>query len=110
MVTNGSGDYLFQGLKPGGYIVKVTAPASAPLSSTADNNIDGDDNGIQASSGADAVSPLIVLTAGTEPSNGTGANDEKDAGANTTGDNQDDVDTARCKLLFLANLGVIKIS
>ena len=96
IVTDGNGDYLFSGLKPGSYIVKVTPPASAPLSSTeigsssADNNIDGDDNGIQASSGAETESPVIVLGIGAEPINGSGANDEKDAGANTTGDEQDD--------------------
>ncbi|HFD13005.1 MAG TPA: hypothetical protein ENJ32_11150, partial [Crenotrichaceae bacterium] len=66
VVTDAAGDYLFTGLASGSYIVKATPVAAAPLSSTdigsttADNDIDGDDNGTQAAPGDDAISPLIA--------------------------------------------------
>jgi len=50
--TDSNGHYLFEELMPGDYQVRVpTAPRDAPTSSTptstADDNVDGDDNGTQ---------------------------------------------------------------
>ncbi|MEB8433490.1 carboxypeptidase regulatory-like domain-containing protein [Cocleimonas sp. KMM 6892] len=94
--TDSEGDYLFSDLIPGSYFVYIpTPPVLAPLSSIdiassgADNQIDGDDNGQQVASGGPVQSPVIVLTSGGEPVDGTGANSEKDAGTNLTGKLQD---------------------
>ena len=75
MTTDANGDYYFSHLLPGSYVVGVTPAAFAPLSSTptdiADNQQDGDDNGIQSTSGSETKSPVITLKAGTEPLNAT---------------------------------------
>ncbi len=71
ITTNSTGDYIFSGLAPGNYIVGVTPPSTHPTSSTptatTDNQTDGNDDGTQASSGAEAFSPTIALTPGAEP-------------------------------------------
>ncbi len=96
--TDANGDYHFEGLAEGDYVVYIpTPPASAPTSSsvtsTTDDNVDGDNNGSQpGGSGTPVTSPVITLSAGNEPVNGSGANDEADQGANTTGYKQDDAD------------------
>jgi len=68
--TSGNGNYLFTGLPAGNYVVYIpTPPASASLSSpvtdTADNGEDDDDNGIQPGGTGTAVSsPIIALSGG----------------------------------------------
>jgi len=71
--TDPDGNYYFGNLLEGQYVVGVAAPADAPHSSTdiatssADNQTDGDDNGIQANPGDEAFSPTIALTVNGEP-------------------------------------------
>ncbi|MEO0016984.1 MAG: hypothetical protein RLZZ522_267, partial [Verrucomicrobiota bacterium] len=74
--TSGGGLYQFSNVPAGNYVVYLPAGnfvsggalASAPLSSTItvaiDNTTDNDDNGIQTSTGAAVISPVIALTAG----------------------------------------------
>lgn len=94
VTTDANGNYLFEHLPKGSYVVGVTPPPNAPTSSTdigtsgGDNQTDGDDNGIQTNSGEEAKSPVIALYPGTEPANGV----EHNVGPDTTGDNQDDGD------------------
>ncbi len=70
--TDTNGNYLFTGLAPGDYRVGMNAPTAYPTSSTdiatstADNDTDLDDNGIQTASGAPVLSPVITLTSGIE--------------------------------------------
>ncbi len=92
MQTNASGNYFFSNLSPGNYVVGVIAPASAPTSSTdiattnADNQVDGDDNGVQANSGDEAKSPIINLQFGAEPQNEAGQGGNQDVAADAAGD------------------------
>lgn len=73
--TGTIGNYFFSGLTPGNYQVRIpTPPATATLSSTVttttDNQVDNDDNGIQTGgAGTSTISPLINLTPGAEPLN-----------------------------------------
>ena len=79
--TDNDGNYFFDNLSEGDYYVSIPqsnfAPGGAleatPLSSSntdnADNQEDGDDNGIQANSGDATNSPVINLTANNEPDN-----------------------------------------
>ncbi len=94
-VTDAAGNYLFNGLEPGDYVVYIPVPpAAAPMASSvvdpADNQEDGDSNGIQGALGGAVTSPVINLAYLAEPVNGGGANDEKDTGPDTTGAGQDD--------------------
>jgi uncharacterized repeat protein (TIGR01451 family) len=79
-VTGGGGFYNFANLAPGRYFVYIpTPPAAYPTSSYAtgesDDGVDNDDNGVQATTGAPVISPVIVLTSGGEPlHDGDGAN------------------------------------
>lgn len=91
--TNATGDYFFNGLVPGNYLVRIpTPPATATLSSapavtdTADNQQDNDDNGTQ-TGGAGGVtdSPIISLLPDAEPIN-TGT----ETGQANTQDDADD--------------------
>jgi uncharacterized repeat protein (TIGR01451 family) len=71
-VTSDGGIYQFINLTPGQYFVHIPQPPAAyPTSSTpttaADNQVDNDDNGIQATTWASVTSPLITLTSGGEP-------------------------------------------
>ncbi len=77
--TNGSGVYRFDDLLPGRYIVGVTPPAPAsgsPYVSTEgaaqsvdpNNNVNNDDNGIL-TVGNETRSGVIIMAAGTEPTN-----------------------------------------
>ena len=64
--TDTNGNYLFDSLLVGNYIVGITPPASTPTSSTPtvsiDNNVDNDDNGTQTvPSGSEIFSPSIEL-------------------------------------------------
>ena len=75
LVAGSIGNYFFNGLQPGNYQVRIpTPPATATLSSTVttttDNQVDNDDNGIQTGgAGGSTISPLINLAPGTEPLN-----------------------------------------
>ena len=67
--TSGGGLYSFTDLVPGSYIVKIaTPPAEYPSSSTgadtADNQVDNNDNGIQAVKGSAITSPIIAIVSG----------------------------------------------
>jgi len=94
VVTGASGGYFFQGLQPGDYRVVInTPPAAAPLSSTdtttsgADNQVDGDDNGLQpAGSGTIVRSPLINLDVDDETSTEAAPGGGQDNGADSFGD------------------------
>jgi LPXTG-site transpeptidase (sortase) family protein len=94
-ITDTNGDYFFDGLSAGSYIVYIpTPPASAPLSSnpgvtdTNDNSEDGDDNGSQVASGQPVVSPVITLTIGgetiNEPNQGGTQDNANDANGDMT--------------------------
>ena len=71
--TDAAGDYFFPGLPPGRYYVRIPVPpAAAPISSTptsiSDDQIDGDDNGVQpGGSGTEVLSPVIDLSDNVEP-------------------------------------------
>jgi hypothetical protein len=84
VVTDASGNYLFENLPEGNYQVVVPTPdPSAQVSSTGQNTtdgLDGTDDGAQASPGGPTSSPVTNLTGGTEP---TGASE------NYQGGNQD---------------------
>lgn len=72
--TGTDGLYSFTGLSAGKYYVRVTPPITHPrrssTSSSADNGVDNDNNGIyQSSAGAAVYSPVITLSALTEPGN-----------------------------------------
>ncbi len=91
-LTDADGNYLFDNLLPGDYYVVVpTAPTAAPLSSNntgiaftetdPDDNLDNDDEGVQAGgSGAGTRSGTVTLALGDEPVNGAGAGAETDQG------------------------------
>ncbi len=90
-MTDMNGNYLFDSLLVGKYIVSVIPTASYQLSSTstpttvayeADSEVDNNDNGIQSAAGAEIFSTTIDLTVDGEPTE-TGAN---------PGATQDDVD------------------
>jgi hypothetical protein len=92
--TDANGTYYFDNVNPGSYFVGVTPAVDAPTSSpdtantAGDNQIDGDDNGIQTTSGAEARSPMITLVAGTEPDDTveTFIGGDQDNGADADGD------------------------
>jgi uncharacterized repeat protein (TIGR01451 family) len=94
-VTDANGDYFFGDLPEGFYYTKInTPPAAYPLSSTdiasssADNQTDNDDNGLQpGGAGTQVMSPLISLIAGSEPTFATGetAQGSSQDGANNSG-------------------------
>ncbi|MEZ4615165.1 MAG: SdrD B-like domain-containing protein [Caldilineaceae bacterium] len=99
--TDADGIYVFPDLIPGGnYQVVIPATNFAPggalefiatssdNTATTDNQVDEDDNGIQASAGLTVTSPLVSLTVDTEPVDGSGETDETGRGANL--DNGDD--------------------
>ena len=87
--TNAAGDYFFDELKSGKYIVGVKAPDDAPLSSTGagtDDQTDSDDNGIQANSGEEAKSMPIELKVGQEPTGESGQGGTQDDAVDSNGD------------------------
>ncbi|MEM8584923.1 MAG: SdrD B-like domain-containing protein, partial [Bacteroidota bacterium] len=95
--TDENGDYFFGGLAEGKYIVSVPfAPEEFPASSDniatseADNQTDNDDNGTQNITTDAFDSPIIMLMLDTEPTNGTGPNDEGGSGADQDGAVDDD--------------------
>ncbi len=96
IITNATGNYQFTNLDSGKYKVGVTPPTTGPdvafttssqdISSTTmpDNNIDGDDNGIQTGPNLEALSNLIELTPEAEPT--------EVSNADIGGEEQDDAD------------------
>ena len=94
--TDADGSYFFGNLPAGDYIVEFTPPASLPVSSTptntADDQTDGDDNGIQQDTNGDGLtdgvisSPVITLAPGTEPVGEPGKNGGKDSADDANGD------------------------
>jgi len=89
--TDSNGHYLFEELMPGDYQVRVpTAPSDAPTSSTptstADDNVDGDDNGTQSTAGGASTSPMITLTADGEPTGEPVQGGAQDAADDDNGD------------------------
>jgi len=67
VLTDAMGLYLFSDLVPGDYYVSIpTPPADAQMSSTptsmVDDDVDGDDNGIQAVTGGVVTSAVFTLT------------------------------------------------
>ena len=89
-LTQAMGDYFFDGLSPGNYVVGADPSDEFPLSSTdvagsgsedPENNIDGDDNGVftdltqtdMMPEPGDAVfSGILMLSGGMEPTDGAG--------------------------------------
>ncbi|MEN3943514.1 putative Ig domain-containing protein [Prosthecobacter sp. SYSU 5D2] len=77
--TDQRGAYYFSGQAPGRYQVKIPAinfseglplagsGFSTPITSEEDNQVDNDDNGIQAEAYSETVSPIITLAPGAEP-------------------------------------------
>ncbi|MEZ4988480.1 MAG: SdrD B-like domain-containing protein, partial [Saprospiraceae bacterium] len=100
ILTTGAGDYFFQNLPPGNYVVQIPASNFASgevldviaISSTptdlADNEEDGDDNGDQpAGAGTVVSSPLISLgEADGEPTSESGQGGTQDDGDDESGD------------------------
>ena len=94
--TDNNGDYFFENLPEGNYIVQFTPPASMPVSSTntdtADNQQDGDDNGIQQDTNGDGqtdgliTSPVIALFEDSEPTNESFQGGNQDSGDDNNGD------------------------
>ncbi|MEZ4675057.1 MAG: SdrD B-like domain-containing protein [Caldilineaceae bacterium] len=71
-VTDENGNYLFENLEPGAYIVYIpTPPQQYPVSTVPtdgnDNGEDNDDNGAQDQRGQPVRSPVIDLQVGMEP-------------------------------------------
>ncbi|MCB0649633.1 MAG: carboxypeptidase regulatory-like domain-containing protein, partial [Saprospiraceae bacterium] len=67
-ITDADGNYFFDSLSPGTYVVGVVAPADAQTASTpvgGDDDVDGDNNGNPVVMGISQSTP-IVLTAGGE--------------------------------------------
>lgn len=74
--TSGGGFYQFDGVPAGVYVVYLPAsnfgtgralessPLSSTITSTTDDGIDHDDNGIQTTGGAAVISPVITLSGG----------------------------------------------
>ncbi|OAV43052.1 hypothetical protein A3850_000410 [Lewinella sp. 4G2] len=90
-VTMDGGLYEFDTLAPGDYIVAVVPPDTANLSSngpgesTADDQSDNNDNGIQEMAGDTVFSAAINLTVGEEPTGEAGPGGDQDSD-----DDQDD--------------------
>jgi SdrD B-like domain/PKD domain len=91
--TNASGIYSFTGLVPNNYLVFVTIPAGyAPVTTNGgdpDNNIDNDNNGVDATSfPGSVISNAVTLALTTEPTNdgdGNNGNQTVDFGFRGTG-------------------------
>ncbi|MBK9106237.1 MAG: HYR domain-containing protein [Saprospiraceae bacterium] len=71
-LTDANGDYYFDGLVEGKYIIGIDPPAtlsgsSTPTGGQADNQVDNNDNGAQDAPGDEIFSNTIMLMANTEP-------------------------------------------
>ena len=98
--TDANGDYFFGNLAPGDYVVEIKADdnfeagdaleefhISSDPTDTADNQEDGDDNGMQAGGMAtDVTSPVITLAPNSEPTGETAQGGNQDAGNDDNGD------------------------
>ncbi|MCB0552149.1 MAG: DUF11 domain-containing protein, partial [Phaeodactylibacter sp.] len=99
-MTDPNGDYFFGGLAPGNYVVQIpatefgsgqdlenlSASSTDIATSTADNQTDGDDNGLQPGGDGTVVqSPVIALSNDGERTDVTG-----ESGQGNTQDNADD--------------------
>lgn len=78
--TDSNGAYLFSGLLPGKYYLRLPTPPAAtplatPVASLADNGVDNDSNGIQ-TGGGPVYSPVITLATFTEPGSAGSTNQE----------------------------------
>jgi len=108
--TDSNGDYFFGGLDEGQYIVAIpnppaNAPSSSTPTSTADDNVDLDDNGDQpAGSGTIVTSPVITLTHEGEPTGEAGTGGAQDA----TDDNNGDM-TVDFGFIRVFDLALIKV-
>ena len=108
--TNATGGYVFDNLLPGDYFIEFTPPTSSPISSTGsspDNQVDGDDNGMQADTNGDGMtdgtitSVTFTLSPGTEP---TG-----EPGKTTTADDDNSDFTIDFGLVPVSDLDLIKL-
>ncbi|PHI19085.1 hypothetical protein CEQ90_15030 [Lewinellaceae bacterium SD302] len=83
VLTDPDGNYIFDSLPPGDYVVSIVPPADAPLSSDGesglDDDMDGNDDGIQVFPGDTISSPTITLTPGEEPQDEEGQAGNQDA-------------------------------
>ena len=80
--TDSNGEYVFEGLLPGDYIVQFVAPESYPVSSTtdfaSDDQVDDNDNGMQQDTDGDGLtdgliqSNIITLSPAGEPTGDAG--------------------------------------
>lgn len=90
--TDASGNYYFGGIPPGAYFVRVIPSATYPISSfdvsttSGDNGVDGDDNGIQPTFSSLVNSPIISLFPNTEPINESGQGGNQDNLNDSNGD------------------------
>ncbi|MCB0648833.1 MAG: hypothetical protein KDC49_19320, partial [Saprospiraceae bacterium] len=89
-ITDADGNYLFDSLSPGTYVVGVVAPDDAQTSSTGaggDDDVDGNDNGGDVGAVVAGVSQSgpIVLTAGGETANEDAQGGTQDDGSDTNG-------------------------
>lgn len=98
-VTDGNGEYYFEGLPEGDYFIYLpnveTELATTPKSSEIteadpDDDVDGNDNGIQTVTGGPVQSGVFTLEAGTEPVDGTAGNAGEEGGLGTNLDDADD--------------------
>ncbi len=92
VLTDPDGNYLFDSLPEGNYVVSVVpaddAPTSPMTESGLDDDVDGVDDGIQLMPGDTTRSPLIMLTAGDEPGDEPFQGGTQDDGPNETNGNQ----------------------
>ncbi|MEM7134021.1 MAG: SdrD B-like domain-containing protein [Chloroflexota bacterium] len=68
-LTEPNGSYAFDDVPPGNYMIRIATPpgdygASSTATSTTDNGIDNDDNGIQSEAGRTILSPVIAISDG----------------------------------------------
>lgn len=103
-LTGPDGAYFFDNLPPGNFQVQIPASnfaGSGPLDdsqasaedtagSDSDSTIDGDDNGLQDSTGRVVVSPIINLSPGDEPTDAGGAAGAGEGNSGGAQDNQYD--------------------
>jgi uncharacterized repeat protein (TIGR01451 family) len=86
-ITDAEGNYLFDSLSPGTYVVGVVAPDDAQTTSTpvsGDDDVDGNNNGNPVVAGISQSAP-IVLTAGGETANEPGQGGTQDDASDVNG-------------------------
>jgi len=89
VMTDPEGNYLFDSIPPGDYVVTLVPPADTPTSSMGesgeDDDMDGNDDGIQMFPGDTISSPVITLTPGEEPEDEEGQGGNQDAADDADG-------------------------